>query len=63
MELTIFITVIMIIAALACRPIRKAVGLLFIILGIIECLSLIGLVIGIPSIIIGGILYHIGGNK
>lgn len=35
---------------------RKALGLLFVIFGVIASLSLVGLVIGIPMILVGGIL-------
>lgn len=38
------------------RPIAKAVGLLFIILGAIFCSTFVGAVIGVPLILIGGIL-------
>ncbi len=44
------------ILALVIRPIRKAVGLLFVVLGILACLSFIGLFVGIPAILVGGIL-------
>lgn len=40
---------------LTIKPIRKAVGLLLIILGVLECLSCIGMIIGVPSIIVGGV--------
>jgi F420-0:gamma-glutamyl ligase-like protein len=42
--------------ALAIKPIRKAVGLLIVLLGILASLTGIGLIIGIPMILIGGIL-------
>jgi len=41
--------------AIVVKPIRKAVGLLLIIVGIFECLTVIGLLIGVVSIFIGGI--------
>ncbi len=44
------------VGALAIKPIRKAVGLLLVILGILASLTGIGLIIGIPMILIGGIL-------
>jgi len=52
----VIVSSLLLICAVAFKPIRKAIGLLFIILGIIECVSIIGLVIGIPSILVGGIL-------
>jgi len=41
--------------AVICKPVRKAVGLLMIILGIFCCFSWLSLPIGIISIFIGGI--------
>jgi hypothetical protein len=57
--LIIILSLILLIVSIAVKPIRKAIGLLFIILGIIECLSVFGLIIGIPSILIGGILLFV----
>jgi hypothetical protein len=37
-----------------CEPFRKAIGLLLVILGFIECLTIAGLIIGVPSMLIGG---------
>jgi len=45
----------LVILAIAVRPVRKAVGLLLIILGIFGCFTIIGLLFGIVSIFIGGI--------
>ena len=42
--------------ALAYKPIRKAIGLLLVIVGAILCLSLIGLILGVPMILAGGLL-------
>jgi hypothetical protein len=50
------VAILLILLALAVRPVRKAIGLLLIILGILECLTVVYLIIGIPSILIGGIL-------
>jgi len=50
------VVTILLIIAIAIKPIRKAIGLLLVILGTLECLTGIGLIIGIPSILIGGIL-------
>ncbi len=55
MDLLIVLCVIAFFIAIFCKPIRKAIGLLLVILGIFECLSGIGMIIGIPSIVIGGI--------
>ena len=60
MGMLLLISFILLVLAIIVKPIRKGMGLLFIILGIIECLSsaglLVGLLVGIPSILIGGIL-------
>jgi hypothetical protein len=42
--------------ALAFKPLRKAIGLLLVIVGAILCLSLIGLILGVPMILAGGLL-------
>jgi hypothetical protein len=42
--------------ALAFKPLRKAIGLLLVIIGAILSLSLIGLILGIPMILAGGLL-------
>jgi len=47
------------VVALAIKPIRKAVGLLLVLLGILASLTGIGLIIGIPMILVGGILLFI----
>jgi hypothetical protein len=46
-------------AALTFKPLRKTLGLLLVILGAIACLTFIGLIIGVPMIIVGGILLFI----
>ena len=52
----LFIGIALFIVAIAIKPIRKAIGLLLVILGILACLSGIGLIIGIPAVLVGGIL-------
>jgi len=42
--------------ALAFKPLRKAIGLLLVIIGAILSLSLIGLILGVPMILAGGLL-------
>ena len=42
--------------ALAFKPLRKAIGLLLVIIGAILSLSLIGLILGAPMILAGGLL-------
>lgn len=49
----------MIALALLFKPMRKTIGLLLIILGAIACLTLFGIVIGIPMIIAGGLMMFI----
>ncbi len=56
MELAIIISIVLLVCAIAVKPIRKTVGLLFIILGIVECLSIFLMFIGIPTILVGGLL-------
>jgi hypothetical protein len=46
-------------AALTFKPLRKTMGLLLVILGAIAGLTFFGLIIGVPMIIVGGILLFI----
>jgi membrane-bound ClpP family serine protease len=53
-EWIVIIAVCLLLIGLIFEPTRKAIGLLLIILGILECLTCIGAIFGIPSIFIGG---------
>ena len=58
----VFITLFslsLIILPLIWRPSRKAVGLLNIILGAIFCFTGIGIIIGVPMMLFGGIMFFI----
>jgi len=55
----LIIAAVLIIFALSVKPLRKAMGLLIVILGLIACLTGIGIIIGIPMILVGGILLFI----
>ena len=55
----LFVTIVLIGLAISVKFLRKTIGLLFVILGALACLTFIGLVIGIPAIIIGGILLFV----
>ena len=63
MEMSQVIILILVIifagAALSFKPLRKTIGLLFVILGSIACFTIIGLVLGVPMIIIGGIFLFV----
>lgn len=50
------VAALLIVISLMLKVIRRAAGLLLIILGIMACMTGIGLVVGIPLIFIGGIL-------
>tara|TARA_Y100001960_G_C14755335_1_gene870925 strand:- start:317 stop:775 length:459 start_codon:yes stop_codon:yes gene_type:complete len=52
-----------IILPLTMAPIRKAIGLVNIILGVILSLSGIGMIFGVPMMFFGAILFFIGGGK
>ena len=54
--IAIVLGVVAVFVALSIRPLRKAIGLMLIILGTICCFTLIGIIIGIPMIIVGGVL-------
>ena len=54
--LFLLIGLLVIIIALSIKAIRKAAGLLLVILGVLSILTGPGMIIGIPMIFIGGIL-------
>ncbi len=45
--------------AFAVRPIRKAIGLVLVIVGTIFSLTGVGLIIGVPMIFVGGLMLFI----
>jgi len=55
----LIIAAVLIILAISVKPLRKTMGLLTVILGFLACLTGIGIIIGIPMIIVGGILLFI----
>jgi len=63
MELFLLFSIVLLIVGIAVNPIRKAIGLLLVILGTLECLSVFGIVLGIPSILIGGIMLFYKGKS
>jgi len=42
------------VVALTVEPMRKAIGLVLIVLGFLACLTVAGIIIGIPMMLIGG---------
>ena len=54
--LLLFVSVILLILAMACKPTRKALGLVLCVIGLIECFTCIGFIIGIVTIFVGGLL-------
>ena len=48
--------VILLMVAVLFKPLRKTIGLLLVVLGSIACATIFGLVVGIPLILIGGLL-------
>lgn len=50
---------LLVIAALFVKPLRKTMGLLLVILGALASITVIGLVVGIPMIIVGGIFLFV----
>ena len=57
--LILIIAVVLIVAALSVKALRKTIGLLLVILGGLACLTIIGLIIGIPMIVIGGLFLFV----
>jgi hypothetical protein len=54
-----FVLIFLVVLALSFKPLRKAIGLLLVILGVLVSLTVVGLVVGIPMILIGGVLLFI----
>lgn len=52
-------SVLLIIMAFSFKPLRKAIGLLPVIIGVFACMSGIGVIIGVPLILVGGLLIFI----
>jgi hypothetical protein len=50
------LAVALVLIALMIRVLRKATGLLLVILGIFACFSVVGLIVGVPLVFVGGIL-------
>ena len=48
--------VVLLMVAILFKPLRKTIGLLLVVLGAIACASIFGLVIGVPLILVGGLL-------
>lgn len=55
----IIVIVALIIGALSFKPMRKTIGLLLVILGVLACMTVVGAVVGIPMIIIGGLFLFV----
>ena len=55
----IAIAVALVLLAMIVRALRKATGLLLVILGLLACLTGVGLVVGVPLIFVGGVLLFI----
>lgn len=51
--------VILFVLAISIKPLRKTIGLLVVILGAVACLTGVGIIIGIPMIIVGGLFLFI----
>ncbi len=54
--LTVLIAILLVIIALKIKAIRKAAGLVLVIIGTIVSFTGIGMLIGVPMIFVGGIL-------
>ena len=53
------IAVALVLVAMLVRALRKATGLLLVVLGILACLTGVGMIVGVPLIFVGGILLFI----
>ena len=52
----IIISLALFVLAIACKPTRKALGVVICLLGVIECFSGIFILIGLPTIFVGVVL-------
>lgn len=59
MILAVLLFAALIVIALAIKPIRKASGLTLVILGAIFSLTGIGIIIGAPMILVGGVVVFV----
>jgi len=57
--LGLLIVIILVVLAISIKVLRKTIGLLLVILGGLACITIIGLVIGVPMIIVGGIFLFV----
>ena len=53
------VAVALVLVAMMVRPLRKATGLLLVVLGIVACFTGVGIIVGAPLIFVGGILLFI----
>ena len=56
MGMMMFLAAILFILALAIPPLRKTMGLLLAVLGVLGCITGVGIVVGIPMLLVGGLL-------
>jgi hypothetical protein len=59
METFLIAGAVMFVLAIAVKPLRKTIGLLMVVLGGIACLTVIGLIVGIPMIVVGGVFLFV----
>lgn len=51
----IWVLLIIFVLALCVKSLRKAMGLLLVIVGGLACVTIVGIIFGVPAILIGGI--------
>jgi uncharacterized membrane protein YkgB len=59
MYIGIGVVVVLVLLAIFVKPLRKATGLLMVILGVLACLTGFGILVGIPMIFIGGVMLFV----
>lgn len=57
--LALLVATALIVSALHFKTLRKTVGLLLVILGGMACFTVIGIVIGVPVVLVGGVFLFI----
>ena len=62
MYIALIIGIALFILAMFVEPIRKAIGLTLVVVGILLMLSVIGFIFGLPMLFLGGLLLFVKGG-
>ena len=62
MYIALIVGIALFIVAMCIEPVRKAIGLVMVVAGIILMLSVIGFIVGLPMLFMGGLLLFVKGG-